>query len=772
MAVISGGVTIADVTDGLNIESSLSPQAITFAANNDGTTASQPTTVNVTVIENNTSFTYEAGAVLGGNEFHVTGITTGGSIGVTNNNDGTLTVNNPSDSSSSGSFSVSIAYRDTGNILYSRTLRCTWSKSTAGAQGTGITGFVEYSNNNLFTQSPNSCVWSPAPSSGVIISDIDVTFSESGTDLAREAIRVTYTTSQELIQTGATTHPDGDLNADRITQTVQSNSDSVTVTFTYNHNGETAVVTGTIVAIPAAPKSDTKTLYYTTLSTSAPSDPDLSSATYNFSTRRFSSLPSTVSNDPQELAQGTTTQSVYQIDVTVVEGFCGDTTPTITFNDPYRVTVFGNNIQSDNFVTNVSGWQIQRDTGNAEFDNVIIRGDSTVDSSTIGGEGLLPIQLMLSGSGAAPGDPAGNLFAWELLTNSERLEVPTSTASSIRLRANNFTVAPTDYFDDLVMSITIDMTSQTGAVINSFSSITEGTIVSTVSRTFSKAAGDDFFTDTDGTQYPITNPGDISNVVITGSEIWTFGFLTTDFLSGFPASALSEDNVILGKVTSTVTTESGGTANLVFPSFEISNLNTIFNQITNTRSLLASPSSDQYAMTAVGGKKVNLIPSLEYSGSTSSGATLSISLINTSATLAYAQVTWDTTSAAIASTLDRDAVSKSAIVPFIISPMNVSPLNFPWNDTTNAFATAAEIANAISTTTDLLSASNLVDVSDSLGNPVTSLQGVYAAGEFVFAAGTVNYTYRLNLNNENQHSSITNVRLRNVWVIGSLGDFG
>ena len=47
---------------------------------------------------------------------------------------------------------------------------------------------------------------------------------------------------------------------------------------------------------------------------------------------------------------------------------------------------FGNDIQSDNYVTLQDGWNIGRDTGDAEFNNVLVRGNSTVTSSTIGGD--------------------------------------------------------------------------------------------------------------------------------------------------------------------------------------------------------------------------------------------------------------------------------------------------------------------------------------------------------------------------------------------------
>lgn len=47
---------------------------------------------------------------------------------------------------------------------------------------------------------------------------------------------------------------------------------------------------------------------------------------------------------------------------------------------------FATDIQSDNFSSGSDGWQLERDTGDAEFNDVTIRGNSTVDSVTIGGD--------------------------------------------------------------------------------------------------------------------------------------------------------------------------------------------------------------------------------------------------------------------------------------------------------------------------------------------------------------------------------------------------
>ena len=65
-------------------------------------------------------------------------------------------------------------------------------------------------------------------------------------------------------------------------------------------------------------------------------------------------------------------QSLWAIDGTYVPG-----TNQTTWGAPYLTQGFPTTIQSDNYVPNTSGWQIQRDTGNAYFNAITARGDIT-----------------------------------------------------------------------------------------------------------------------------------------------------------------------------------------------------------------------------------------------------------------------------------------------------------------------------------------------------------------------------------------------------------
>lgn len=63
-------------------------------------------------------------------------------------------------------------------------------------------------------------------------------------------------------------------------------------------------------------------------------------------------------------------QSLWAIDGTYVAS-----TNQTTWSLPYLTQGFPTTIQSDNYVLNTSGWQIQRDTGNAYFNNGFFRGN-------------------------------------------------------------------------------------------------------------------------------------------------------------------------------------------------------------------------------------------------------------------------------------------------------------------------------------------------------------------------------------------------------------
>ena len=58
-----------------------------------------------------------------------------------------------------------------------------------------------------------------------------------------------------------------------------------------------------------------------------------------------------------------------------IDGTYNPNTNQTSWSSPYLTQGFPTTIQSDNYVLNTSGWQIQRDTGNAYFNAISARGD-------------------------------------------------------------------------------------------------------------------------------------------------------------------------------------------------------------------------------------------------------------------------------------------------------------------------------------------------------------------------------------------------------------
>lgn len=119
-------------------------------------------------------------------------------------------------------------------------------------------------------------------------------------------------------------------------------------------------------------------VYYQTLQGSAPSTPSASS--YNVSTASFSGLTSGWSLTQPSIAITDTSVQEWSSDFTVtIDGTTS--AQTIVFTSPSGAIQVTADIESDNYVAGVSGWHIERDTGNAEFQNAVIRG--TLNASDI-----------------------------------------------------------------------------------------------------------------------------------------------------------------------------------------------------------------------------------------------------------------------------------------------------------------------------------------------------------------------------------------------------
>ena len=95
-------------------------------------------------------------------------------------------------------------------------------------------------------------------------------------------------------------------------------------------------------------------------------------------------------------------QSLYATDGTYVPS-----TNITTWSTPYLTQGFPTTIQSDNYVLNTSGWQIQRDTGNAYFNQINARGDITGGSN-----------ITISGNAVFNGAYSSAGYTWSVVGNS------------------------------------------------------------------------------------------------------------------------------------------------------------------------------------------------------------------------------------------------------------------------------------------------------------------------------------------------------------------
>ena len=151
----------------------------------------------------------------------------------------------------------------------------------------------------------------------------------------------------------------------------------------FTGNESTAVASGSVTtdAPVSGVDSDTRIytgkVYYQTLQASSPSTPSASS--FSESTLSFSGLTSGwAETQPRVDATSTTVKewsSKYKVE------YDADDNETITFSTPDGAFQITDDLESDNYVSGSSGWRIERDTGNAEFQNATIRG--TLNASDI-----------------------------------------------------------------------------------------------------------------------------------------------------------------------------------------------------------------------------------------------------------------------------------------------------------------------------------------------------------------------------------------------------
>ena len=134
-------------------------------------------------------------------------------------------------------------------------------------------------------------------------------------------------------------------------------------------------------------------VYYQTLQGSAPNTP--SATSYNVSTASFTGLTSGWSLTQPSVDITDTSIKEWSSDFTVtIDGTTS--AQTKVFTSPSGSIQVATDIESDNYVAGTSGWKIERDTGNAEFQNATIRG--TLNATDITAGTLEADHIKLTGS--------------------------------------------------------------------------------------------------------------------------------------------------------------------------------------------------------------------------------------------------------------------------------------------------------------------------------------------------------------------------------------
>lgn len=192
-------------------------------------------------------------------------------------------------------------------------------------------------------------------------------------------------------------------------------------------------------------------VYYSTASASSPGTP--SASDYNFDTGIFTNLTSGWQTQPVVVNITSTTALFWSARYRITKGPT-DSTATVSFNAPIASVNFGTNIQSDNYVTGSSGWQIQRASGNAEFNNVEIRG------------GLITPSI-ISAAITSKSITADQIDVDTLVIGSKN--ILTLDGSAIATRTHRTTV---DDYTDGLNNIVVGSGSANGSVVTSGSATT------------------------------------------------------------------------------------------------------------------------------------------------------------------------------------------------------------------------------------------------------------------------------------------------------------
>ena len=146
----------------------------------------------------------------------------------------------------------------------------------------------------------------------------------------------------------------------------------------YSGNESTSVASGSVTTDAAVVSTDTRiytgVVYYQTLQQAQPSTPSASS--FNESTLALGGLTSGWSESQPSVEISSLVfkewSSKYKVE------FDAQNNSTITFSTPSGAFQVTDDLESDNYAANTSGWKLERDTGDIEVNSGLFRGDITV----------------------------------------------------------------------------------------------------------------------------------------------------------------------------------------------------------------------------------------------------------------------------------------------------------------------------------------------------------------------------------------------------------
>ena len=173
------------------------------------------------------------------------------------------------------------------------------------------------------------------------------------------------------------------------------------------------------------------TLYYTTAQASAPSAPTATG--YDFITGVFTSLTAGWQYVPITSAMGggvTISDKHWQVSFHVEVSETSED-QIFTWGTPVGFVPIGTTLQSDNFNSGSAGWQIIRNTGNAELNNVTARGvldASSITTGTLDCSGITVSNLNAGSINAGTLD-ASNVTVSNL--NASNINTGTLTATNV-----------------------------------------------------------------------------------------------------------------------------------------------------------------------------------------------------------------------------------------------------------------------------------------------------------------------------------------------------